>query len=398
LENNITNITNFTSQLDYTIDSTQERLNKLSNIVTTYDATTDDRLSHSFFSDYFSNYYNPNISQATYLSDKNPVCIGLSYMAGYVLFNKEEETKDIVKEKTQNYRNKKHISLNTIIEEQGEETLSQQTGSPAKYKIVKPKITAADREKIPPLADMEVFISSLVSQMEREQDPKEKFRLKKILIEARQDQYAIKEAYTVTAKFHPDMTSTKYNFDEDTGYYSDEGEYVEISTNTIDLSNPKHIYQLLNHYSALRQQHYDDTNSDMKYILDTLDDLITKTSLKTVFSRVLVQRIDGVPYEDIANGLSRDLGVNLTVSYLSSSFANVIPKEIAKTYVDSYEEWYYTYKEKGDYKKCRQCGKNYLRSDKYFRKDSKNKVDGLSNICKECRRKAEKEKRVIKYG
>jgi hypothetical protein len=324
------------------------------------------------------------------LSEKLPVCLGLSYMAGYVLFNKEEAVDNIIKEKTQNYRDTKHVSLNQIIEEKGEESLPRK-GFPANYKNIKPTITDADRENIPPLVDMNNFISSLASQMEKETDSKEKYRLKKMLIEARQDQYAIKESYLRPIRFQPDYTETRYVFDEDTGYYND-GEYHEVSNNTIDLSNPKHIYQLLNHYSALRQQHYDDPNSDMRYILDTLEELISKTPLKTFFSRLLTRKIDGATYEVIAKELRDDYGVDFSVAYLSSTFANYIPKEIAKIYEQEYEDWYYTYAAKGDYKQCTCCDNNYLRSSKYFRKDGKSK-DGLSTICKICRKIKEKKKR-----
>lgn len=386
-------ISAFTSQLDYSIEDNQERLDKLRDILEVYDTKNELYFPAHFFVDYFTNYFNANINQSMNLSDKIPVCVALNYIAGYILFNKNKVPDDIIKDKTQHYRNGKHISLEQIIEEQGEETLPQKP-FPAKYKLVKPRITEEDRQNIPPLADLHKFISALASQIEKETNLKEKYRLKKILIEARQDQYAIKEAYTVTIRYNPDHGSTKYNFDEDTGYYND-GEYHHVSHNTINLSNPKHIYQLLNHYSALRHQHYDDPNNDMKYILDTLEELIELTPLKELFSRVLTRRIDGVTYEIIAAEIKKIYGLELSVAYLSSTFANYIPKEIAKVYENSYEEWYYTHKTKGDYKRCTRCNINRLRIDKYFRKDAKSS-DGLSTICKICRKKQEKKGR-IKY-
>ena len=384
----------FTSQLDYSIEDNQERLDKLRDILEVYDKKNDRYFPAHFFVDYFTNYFNPNINQSMNLSDKVPVCVGLNYMAGYILFNKDKSPDDIIKDKTQNYRDSKHISLEQIIEEKGEETLPQKP-SPAKYKLIKPTITDEDRQNIPPLADLHKFISSLATQMEEETNSKEKYRLKKILIEARQDQYAIKEAYVKNIKFNTDFGSTKYDFDEDTGYYND-GEYHYISSNKIDLGNPKHIYQLLNHYSALRHQHYDDPNNDMRYILDSLEELISKTPLKELFSRILTRRIDGTTYEVIASEIKQIYGLELSVAYLSSTFANYIPKEIAKVYEDNYEDWYYTYQEKGDYKQCTRCGRNLLRSTKYFRKDSKSK-DGLSTICKEDRKREEAFKKGYKH-
>jgi hypothetical protein len=385
------NISDFTSQLDYSIEATEERLAKLNDILNSPIEKNELYFPAQFFLDYFTNYYNPHVTQAANLSDKIPVCIGLSYMAGYLLFNKTESSDNIIKEKTQNYRNTKHISLQQVIEEQGEETLPQ-TAPPAQTKQVRPIITDEDRKNIPPLVDMYNFISALVLQIEKTTNSKEKYRLKKILIEARQDQYAIKECYTRPIRFQPDFTSTEYLFDEDTGYYKDNGEYHKVSTNTIDLSNPKHIYQLLNHYSALRHQHYDQPHSDMRYILDTLEELIEMTPLKELFSRVLVRRIDGATYEIIAKEIKDEFGMNLSVGYLSSTFANYIPKEIAKTYEQEYEDWYYIYAAKGDYKQCTGCGENKLRTPKYFRKDAKSN-DGLSTKCKVCRKEMEEEKK-----
>ncbi len=385
--NTFQDISDFTAQLDYSIDRTEDRLAKLRDILEVYSPKNELYFPVNFFVDYFTNYYNANINQKNNLSDKIPTCVALSYMAGYVLFNKEEKNDSIIKDKTQNYRNRKHISLEQIIEDQGEENLPQ-TAFPAIFKNVKPRITEQDRKDIPPLQDMNKFISALASQIEQETDAKERFRLKKILIEARQDQYAIKDCYTRPFKFSPDFTSTEYVFDEDTGYFDEQGDYNEISINTIDFTNPKHIYQLLNHYSALRQQHYDNPNSDMKYILDSLEELISKTPFEDLFSRVLTRRIDGVTYETIAREIKNEYGIDFSVAYLSSSFAQYIPKEIAKIYEQEYEDWYYTYAAKGDYKQCNECGENKLRSAKYYRRDNKS-PDGLSTKCKECRKKKE---------
>lgn len=387
--NDMNHILEFTAQLDYSIESTDDRLTALKNILEVYDENTNKAFPAAFFEDYFTNYFNPNITQDMPLSDKILVCIGLQYMAGYLLFNKEENNKDIIKEKTQKYRNTKHVSLQKLLEEQGEDTLPQ-TPPPARHKQIRPTITEEDRENIPPLADMHKFISSLALQMEKEEDSKEKYRLKKILIEARQDQYAIKDCYFPTISFmSPDLPSTKYDFDEDTRYKRDDKLYQMVSRNTIDLSDPKHVYQLLNHYSALRQQHYDQPHNDMRYILDTLDYFIEKTDLKGAFRAILLRRVDGATYERIAEEILNEYGIDLSVPYLSSTFVNHIPKQIARVYQESYEEWEKVRAGNVDYKICTSCKEKKLRVAKYFRRDSKS-PDGLSTKCKECRKKEDK--------
>jgi hypothetical protein len=67
---------------------------------------------------------------------------------------------------------------------------------------------------------------------------------------------------------------------------------------------------------------------------------------------------------------------------------NIILDKIVKFYEDDYEEWFYTFKVKGKYKKCSKCGKIYLANKKYFRKDTTRK-DGLDIYCKLCRKSVE---------
>ena len=373
----------FTEQLNYNIQDIPTRLIKLKQILEEYDTKTQQYYPAAFFMDYFSNYYNPNITVSMPLSDKLPTCAGLQYMAGYLIYNKNDKLDDIVLEQTQKSRNKKHISIEKIIDENSENNLSQ---APTAATQPKPVITSKDRERVPPLNDMMDFISSLVKEIEETDDQQYKYKLKRILVEARQEQYTIREAYLRPINFtRLSYTSTAYTFDEDTKYKREDNLYQIVSRNQIDLANPQHVSQLLNHYSALRHQHYDEPHSDMRYILDTLDETIERSDLKQVFKHILISRIDGCSYKAIAAQLLEKYGIDLSSGYLSTAFVNHIPKKIAKTYEDWYEEWYYTFAAKGDYKQCGgDCGQNRLRTEKYFRKDKKSK-DGLSSVCKICR-------------
>ena len=385
VNNTPNNISDFTSQLDYSIEGTEERLAKLRDILEVYDTKNAAYFPAPFFVDYLTNYFNPNITQNMNLSDKVPVCVGLSYMAGYILFNKDDIKKDIIKDKTQRYRDTKHVSLEDIMDNKGEENLPQ-TPPPAQHKQIRPVITDQDRREIPPLADLHKFISSLATQMEEEKDSKEKFRLKKILIEARQDQYAIKEAYKPTIRFKsPDFITTEYVYDEDTRYKRSDGLYQIVSRNTLDFGDPRHIHQLLNHYSQLRHQHYDNPHSDMRYVLDALEEYIEKSNFNELYKFILFRRIDGLPYGELVIEIKEKFAMEFSVSYLSYLFVNDIPKKIANVYTESHEKWYYTYIKKGDYKTCTRCGRNKLRINKYFGKEKKSD-DGFTTICKTCRR------------
>ena len=351
-----------TAKLDYNIESTNERLKKLHSIVNEQNTP----FPAKYFVDYFSNTYNPHLKPTTPLSDKLPTCSGLSYMASYLLFNKEEKQDgSMTKQMTQTSRNKKNLSLEQEIATKGEDQLFKSSSS---RKLFKPTITEQDKKDIPPLQDMDKFISSLVKQIENTKDKAEQYKLKKILTEARQDQYAIKEAYKPKVRSNPSMIETPF---------------VDFP---IDFSNTYHIAQLLKYYSNLRHQHYEDPHNDMRYTLDSLDYYIEKANLKELFSRILIRRIDGITYEQLSNELQIEWGLKLSPAYLSSAFVNHIPKLISNAYLDDYELWHYTYIEKGEYKQCTgECKQNKLRTDKYFRKDKKS-PDGLSSQCKVCRK------------
>ena len=385
---NSAKIANISKQLDYSLEDTQDRLHLLYELLMDYDEDTEEYYPNEFLQTYFDKYYNPNIKQTQSQSHKLPVCYNLSYMAGYVLFNKQEKNTTIIREKTQKYRDTKHISLETTVEEQGEESVKPVETA---YLRVKPTVTKEDQENIPELRGYADFIEELKEKLDNEDNPKEQYKLRQIIKGARQDQLALKLSIQRPISFtRLSPTSHKINYDEDTGYSTKNHGYTQVSYNHIQLSEPSHIAGLLKNYSSLRHASYDDTQSDIKYILDELDDLIEAAPLYEHFRFILIKRIDGLTYEELQYELQKEMGMKLSAGYISSIFLNRIPDVLSKYYIDSFEEWYYTFKQRGDYKTCTKqispdCKKNYLRTEKYFRKDRKS-PDGLSTICKVCRK------------
>lgn len=376
------------NQLNYDETDLDKRLEILNNIVTVEEPLTKTRRTHPFLEEWFYDCYNPNIKQSSFLSEEIYFFQKLETMASYVLYA-DKKPENLVKPQTQASRDKKHTSIEKMQENyEDEQPLNNNTMT--QYTNTKTVITDEDRDRIPELRAMENWINSAKRELETSLAANNALRvsqLKRMISENRSDQKIIKEQYDKPIHFtRLNFTSTEYTFDEDTGYFNND-EYHLVSNNQIDLGNPKHIVQLLNHYSQLKHQHYDEPQSDMRYILDTLDNLIEQTGFKEVFAALITRRIDGASYQDISDELMAQYGIQLSVAYLSSTFASHIPKQIAKTYEQSYEDWYYTYKAKGDYKTCSNphcLQPNKLRLDKYFRKDKKAK-DGLSSVCKECR-------------
>jgi hypothetical protein len=59
---------------------------------------------------------------------------------------------------------------------------------------------------------------------------------------------------------------------------------------------------------------------------------------------------------------------------------------IAEQVKNDYIVWYYTFVEKGQWKKCSKCGQTKL-AHKYFFSRNNKSSSGFYSICKECRRK-----------
>ena len=213
---------------------------------------------------------------------------------------------------------------------------------------------------------------------------KKAFLAKKMLIEMRQDQYIIKAAYKRTINFvrvlkggpSPDW-SEKIWLDEE-GIIRHEGR--------VTLYDPNHISALLCNYSALKQNSYEDLNSDIRWLMEDLDNIIEKC-LKDeypLYYDLVRYKIDGITNAEIREKLEEDYGISHSLEYLSSLYRNKIPKLIAEYAKEDWLNWYFTNIEKGTWKTCSKCGETKLAHNIYF---SKNKTakSGFYSICKACR-------------
>lgn len=383
----------FIEQLDYDITDFEERKQILHNTIHITNEKTGKQELHPFLFEAFYERYNPNITQTGLLTDSITFFQKLESLASYILYGKQKDDY-IVKPQTQQSRDKKNTLFSHLEEVPGrtDETLHK-AKTQITYKVPQKTITLHDIEIVPGIKPIYNWIQALKNKVQQlKDDPKNPHtvlirKLNMNMNEAKTDMHILKDSYLRPMSFcRLSYHTTEYDFDVNTQYI-DHGRIHFVSHNSINLSDPHHIHQLLNHYSALRHQHHEDTQSDMKYILDSLDDLIQRTSFQEVFRRVIIRRIDGASFQDISDELLEDFNLSLSVAYLSSTFASHIPKKIAETHRAIYEDWYYLNIEKGNYKKCSgPCGQIKLRTEHNFRKDGKAK-DGLCNVCKECRKR-----------
>ena len=248
----------------------------------------------------------------------------------------------------------------------------------------KVKITKKDLEEIAPLRDLRQAIESWEARL-KTAEGKDKFIIKKALIEMRKDQYIIKNCFRqpiilnkfTKSNYSIPLKDTTHTFDE-RGYPVPEG---------ISLMDPKVCEAVLCNYSKLKQESQDQFNGDTWYLIYDFEILCEKALKKyPLYMRLVECKIDGMQNSDIQVQLQFEFGIKHSVEYISSLWRNKIPKLIASAAEDEYLDWYYLNKEKGKYKKCSRCGKIKLAHNKYFSKNTTSK-DGFYSICKSCRNK-----------
>ena len=236
-----------------------------------------------------------------------------------------------------------------------------------------------------------------VEKAEKVARGKKKFLLKKQLIEMRQDQYVIKNAYrkpiycvNALKSFGKLDLSEEIKFNENNEAYS---------TGMISLFNPKHISALLCHYVKLKEQVWGNFASDAYYLMEDLDNLIEKTlkDKHPLYYDLVIGKIDGKSNLEIQTELQIKHGIKHSVEYISSLWRNKIPKLLAEQEQEDYLIWHYTMVERGKWKKCSRCGEVKLAHNKFFSKNKTSK-DGFYSICKACRNKktAENKKKASK--
>ena len=316
-------------------------------------------------------------------------------LADYIVFamdKEEQKTKKIITDNRMVTVHKRETSFEGLVGklENGEDGIYGMIAND-KNIIFAPKvsITEEDIETIPGMKQLREAIEDLEKEAKCTRG-KRAYILKKNIIELRQDQYVLKNMYkkpiycTKIVKSFP-----KFNLDEK--IYMDENGEVH-STGKVNLFDQFHISILLCNYSRLKQDSWDNFNSDIRWLMMDLDNLIEHTfkDKYPLYYDLIIYKIDGLQNIQIQEKLYEDYGIKHSVEYISSLWRNKIPKMIAETAANEWLEWHFTFEEKGNWKKCSRCGQVKLAHNHFFSKNSTSK-DGFYSICKDCRNKKNKE-------
>lgn len=313
----------------------------------------------------------------------------LNKLAEYIvepITDQEKKEKRILTSNMMVTVGKREVSLEGLISklENGEDGIYGMIAND-KNIIFQPKsgITQKDLDTIQPLRELYEEILKLEEKIKHSRG-KHAFALHKQLIEMRKDQYVIRSAYRPQI-YSTNITKSAARLDLSEKVTIDEAGHVH-SNGIINFYDEKHISMLLCNYSKIKEECWDKFNSDMKWLMEDLDNLIDNTLREDypMYYDLLIYKIDGRQNIEIQELLYDKYGIKHSVEYISSLWRNKIPKLIVQEAENEYLIWYYTNVERGKWKRCSKCGQIKLAHNNFFSKNNTSK-DGFYSICKKCR-------------
>lgn len=317
----------------------------------------------------------------------NPPDYYLEILADYLVLcmeKQERKERNLLTENRLATVHKRETSYEGLVSqlENGEDGIYNLTSN-NKNTIFQPKvqITKKDVEEIPLLKQLREAIKYWEEKLKTAQG-REKYIIKKTIIDLRKDQYVIKNAYRkpiVPTK----LTRSRVLLKMDDDYTFDEEGYVIPSG--VSFANPKMVSLILCNYSGLKEAAWGEFEKDVWYLMYDFDNLADK-ALKDypLYERIVEYKVDGMKNIDIQEAIQQEFGICHSVEYISSLWRNKIPKIIASYAEDEILSFHYLNEEKGAYKRCSRCGQIKLAHNKYFSKNISAK-DNFYSICKECR-------------
>ena len=315
----------------------------------------------------------------------------LEALANYLIMcmeKQEKKEKKILTENRLSTIDKREVSYEGL-------TMQFENGEDGVYNLItndkniifkpKIKITKHDIETIPFLRQLVDGIH-LWEKALPSAEGRNRYIIKKALIEMRKDQYIIKDAFTKpieTTKFTSSIFSPKLEENININPFSYEG---------ATLVDPKVVSALLIDYSKLKADSYKNIRSDTWCIMHDLSILIDKAlAPHPKLKRILELKINNYQNIEIQKIIENEFNETHSLEYFSTIWRNKIPSLIADVAKKEYYTWYYSENEPGKWKKCTRCGEIKLASNLFFSKNTSSK-DGWYSICKDCRKNKGKNK------
>ncbi len=330
----------------------------------------------------------------------------LNYLGDYILFIREKgQTKghNLITKNRETIIKKRERSYEDIVNslEGGEDALHTLINNDKNQLLDrKEKISEDEALSDPILQDKMRTIQSLKKAFEVTTNSSKRFKLKQQIIETWQEIYIIKSCYkqTTTGRLSPQIKQMGYmNLEEKVNVLPDDT--LDIQS-TLTLLKPEHISFLLNYYAQLKQEIYEDLNSDLRWLLVDLENLIDKVLTKPsqgkmnneVLYDLIIWKIDGLKNKEIVELMKKHHGVTHSEQYYSTLWRKHIPNILSKQARKDWVIHHYTQEEYGLWKKCTICGEWKVANPLFFDRSVVSK-DGYYPQCKECRSLQNKKKK-----
>lgn len=355
-------------KMDYTLGTVEERVKKLNEIIAN---TSPEKLTPKYLD-----------RMADYLID-------------LTLTKEEKKEKKII---TPNHKitiNKREMSFEGLANrlESGEDGIYSMIAND-KNILFNPKtgITEEDIKNVPGLKELIDAIEEVQAEFEAATG-RRRYQLKKQIIEMQQDQYELKRSFRQPIYLMNITKSvTRMNLAEDVTYDADKNSAE--SSAIINLFNPSHISLLLCNYSNIKEESWDKFDSDIRWLMMDLDDLIEETLKENypIWYKILIYKIDKKTNTEIQSLIFEEFETLHTVEYISTIWRKKIPKLLAEKANENWVVWHFTIEERGKWKKCSKCGQIKLANPRFFSKNNTSK-DGFYSQCKVCRSNNYKKKK-----
>lgn len=355
-------------KMDYSLDNVEERIKKVEEIIAN---TPPEKLTPQYLD-----------KMAQYLID-------------LTLTKEEKKTKKIITSNRRITINKREMSFEGLASklESGEDGIYSMIAND-KNILFNPKrgITKEDIETVPGLKELIAAIEEVQAEF-AVATGRRKYQLKRQIIEMQQDQYELKKSYKQPIYLmNITKSASRLNLDEKIIYNTEKNSV--ISTGMINLYNPDHISLLLCNYSNLKEECWDKFDSDIKWLISDLENLIDNVLREgyPIWYKILIYKIDKKTNAEIQQLIFEEFETLHTVEYISTIWRKKIPKLLAEKAEEKWLVWHFTVEEKGKWKKCSKCGQIKLANPRFFSKNNTSK-DGFYSQCKECRSNNYKKKK-----
>lgn len=272
--------------------------------------------------------------------------------------------------------------------ENGEDGIYNLIAENTKNIILQPKvsITKQDIEDIPFLKQLRDSITRW-EELQKRVSGRDAFIVKRSLIEMRKDQYIIKNAFKPPIVFSQltHNTASPPPLDSEEWIEYDDNGNACVKYSGISLLDPQIVAEILQVFPGLKAHSKGQYEKDSWYLVQDFEKLLDAALAQyPMYRRIIQYKMDKYTNAEIQDFLQKEFHFTHSAEYISSLWRNKIPKLIAQQAQDDFLTWYFTFQEKGKWKKCSRCGQIKLAHNRFF-SINKTSKDGFYSICKCCR-------------